>query len=569
MQEVSREKPWLKFYPARVPPIIEYPKKPLSSILLESALNYPDNIALCYHGKKISYGKLNGLANQFANGLASLGIKKSSKIALILPNLPQFVICFFGGLKAGATIVPCNPLYKERELEFQIDNSDAEAVILLNNIVGTSNFYSEFGKCRPRLSKVKSVLSTSITDFLPPLKKQLAGPVKKISKVAVPDSTDLVNFLNANSASEPDTEPFSIDPEKDLAVIQYTGGTTGISKGAMLTHSNLLSNAYCLAKWSGLGAEGVSLAVIPFFHIYGLTVAMNTPIISGQRIVILPSFDQKEVLEIIEKERVSVFPGVPTMYIALLNNPEIGKYSLRTVRQCLSGAAKLPVEVKKRFDAATGGSLVEGYGLTETSPVTHVNLLEIGAKNVPGSIGMPMPDTDAKIFDAETGTKELGIGETGELAIKGPQVMKGYWKSPEETKNVFRGEWLLTGDIARQDGDGYFYIVDRKKDMINASGFSVYPAEIEEVLYTHPEVKEAAVIGVADEYRGETVKAFIVLKDSKKSPGAEVMMAYCKERMAAYKVPKKIEFAETLPKSLVGKVLRRKLREKELLEKNI
>lgn len=564
MQAIAQDRPWLKFYPADVPPSIEYPKKPLFSILLESAQKYPNKTSLDYLGKRISFHELNELVNQFANGLSSIGIRKGSKVALILPNLPQFVICFYGALKTGATVVPCNPLYKEKELEFQIENSDAESVVLLNSVVGANDFYSEFSKCRPRLSRVKHVFVTTVTDFLPPIKKQLAGPVKKIRKVDAPGSINLVDFLKGQSKAEPDTESLKIDPLNDLAVIQYTGGTTGISKGAMLTHHNLMSNAIALSKWSGLADEGVTLAVIPFFHIYGMTVAMNSPVYGGQKIVLLPSFDPKEVLETIDKEKISVFPGVPTMYIALLNNPEIGRYSLHTVKQCLSGAAGLPLEVKKKFDAVTGGNLVEGYGLTEASPVTHVNLVRSATKAGTGSVGFPLPDTEAKIVDAETGTKDLPVGETGELAIRGPQVMKGYWKSPEETKNVFRDEWLLTGDIARRDGDGYFYIVDRKKDMIDASGFKVWPREVEEILFTHPDIKEAAVIGVPDQYRGENVKAFVVLKDKNRNPGAGAITAYCKERIASYKVPRIVEFRDTLPKSLVGKVLRRKLREEEL-----
>ena len=562
MQTAAHDRPWLKFYPADVPPSIDYPKTPLFSILVESAQKYSNKVALDYLGRKITFRELNELANQFANGLISIGIKKGSKIALILPNLPQFVICFYGAMKAGAIVVPCNPLYKEKELEFQIENSGSEAVVLLNSVVRVNDFYSEFAKCRPRLAKVKHVFVTTVTDFLPPIKKQLAGPLKKIGKVSAPDSINLVDFLKREPKDEPNTDSLKIDSLNDLAVIQYTGGTTGVSKGAMLTHYNLVSNAIALSKWSGLsGAEGTTIAVIPFFHIYGMTVAMNSPIYGGEKIVLLPSFDPKEVLETIDKEKIAVFPGVPTMYIALLNNPEIGRYSLHTVKQCLSGAAGLPLEVMKKFDAATGGNLVEGYGLTEASPVTHVNLVRAGTQPKAGSIGFPLPDTDAKIVDIETGMKDLAVGETGELAVNGPQVMKGYWNSPEETKNVFRGEWLLTGDIARQDGDGYFYIVDRKKDMIDASGFKVWPREVEEVLFTHPDVKEAAVIGVPDQYRGENVKAFVVLKDKSKNPGEEAIRSYCKERIAAYKVPRMVEFRDSLPKSLVGKVLRRKLRE--------
>jgi long-chain acyl-CoA synthetase len=558
-------RPWTRFYPSDIPPIIDYPKEPLFKLLSESAKKHPDWVAISYHGKQITYKELDELANQFANGLISIGIQKGSKVALILPNVPQYVFCFFGILKSGATVVPCNPLYREKEIEFQLVNSEAEAVVLLNNIVGQNNFYLEFEKCRPRLTKLKHVFVTSVTDYLPPIKKQLAGPVRKIRTLHKEGTTKLTDFIRNQPRSEPDLDSV-IDPKNDVAVIQYTGGTTGISKGAMLTHENIVSNSVIDAHWTGISEKQETLlAVIPFFHIYGLTIAMNAAIFAGQKIVLLPTFNPKEVLETIQKERVQIFPGVPTMYVALLHHPELKKYSIGSVERCVSGGAPLPLEVQRKFNQATGGNIVEGYGLTEASPVTHINILRPNAVKKEGSIGIPIPNTDAKIVDVETGTKDIPVGEAGELAIRGPQVMKGYWKSDEETKKVLTEDWLLTGDIAKQDEDGFFFIIDRKKDLINASGFKVWPREVEEVLFTHPDVKEAAVIGVPDEYRGETIKAFIVLKDKSNNPGAEAIKAFCKERIAAYKVPKLIEFVDDLPKSLVGKVLRRKLREKEAL----
>ncbi len=563
MQTITA-RPWVKFYPSEIPPIIDYPQEPLFKLLTESAKKHPDWVAISYLGKKITYRELDELANQFANGLIPLGITKGSKVALILPNVPQFVFCFFGILKSGATVVPCNPLYREKELEFQLQNSEAVAVVLLNNIAGQNNFYQEFEKCRPRLTRLKHVFVTSVTDYLPPVKKQLAGPIRKIQTLQKEGAIKLTNYVRDQSKSEPNLDALGIDPKNDIAIIQYTGGTTGISKGAMLTHENIVSNSVIVANWVGISQKQETLlAAIPFFHIYGLTDAMNAAIYANQRIVLLPSFNPKEVLETIEKEKVQVFPGVPTMYVALLHHPDLAKYSLSSVERCVSGGAALPLEVQKKFNAATGGNLVEGYGLTEASPVTHVNILRPDAVKKEGSIGIPIPNTDAKIVDIETGTKDLAEGEVGELAVKGPQVMKGYWKSEDETKNVFRGEWLLTGDIAKQDKDGFFFIVDRKKDLIDASGFKVWPRDVEEVLYTHPDIKEAAVIGVPDEYRGETVKAYVVLKDKSKNPGEEAIKAFCKERIASYKVPKIVEFVDDLPKSLVGKVLRRKLREQE------
>ncbi len=569
MQTLTAERPWLKFYPADVPPTIDYPKIPVQSLLTVSASKHPERAALIFQGKKISYRELNELANKFANGLISLGIKKGERIALILPNSPQFVFCFYGALKAGGIVVSCNPVYREKELEFQLQSSGAVSVVLLNNISAGNDFFAQFEKCRSRLSKIRHVFVTSITDFLPPIKKQLAGPVKKIQTVQRNDTINLVDFLNNQKKAEPDVNSVPLNPLEDLAVLQYTGGTTGVSKGAMLTHYNLVSNAIVSSVWRrGKAGESNTLAVIPFFHIYGLTNAMNSPIYSAEKIVILPRFNVKDVLEAIDKEKISAFPGVPAMYIALLDHSDLRKHSLRSVQVCVSGAAPLPHEIQKRFNELSEGNLVEGYGLTEASPVTHCNPVGPDAITKPGSIGIPVPDTDAKIVDLETGMRYLPVGEVGELAVKGPQVMKGYWESPEETGRTFRGEWLLTGDIARRDEDGYFYIVDRKKDMIDVSGFKVWPREVEEVLFSHQGIKEAAVIGVSDPNSGEAVKAFIVPKDKNNKIGVEDIRAYCREKIAPYKVPKTIEFKDELPKSLIGKVLRRKLREEELQASN-
>ncbi|MDG6924373.1 MAG: long-chain fatty acid--CoA ligase [Nitrososphaerota archaeon] len=559
MQNELLRRPWQKFYPKHIRPSINYPVEPLQSLLTNSANEHPDSKALEFEGKKISYRELNELANQFANGLTSLGIGKNSKVAVILPNLPQFVICFYGALKAGAIVVPCNPIYREKELEYQLNDAEVEAVVILNNVYPPNDFFAEFEKARPRLGKIKHVFVTSIIDFLPPLKRQLAGPVRKIQTLKKPNTIDLVEFLSKQSKSEPSR--VITNPVEDIAVLQYTGGTTGVSKGAMLTHYNLLSNTIMLEDWTSAGPGDRVLAVIPFFHIYGLTVAMNSAVNVGEEMVLQAQFHVKDVLEAISKHGIAVFPGVATMYIALLNYPDLSKYSIGTIRKCVSGAAPLPVEVRKKFNEITGGKLVEGYGLTEASPVTHCNPIADDAVVKDGSIGVPLPDTDAKIVDAETGLKDLAVGEEGELAIKGPQVMKGYWKRPDETEAVFRNGWLLTGDIAKMDSDGYFYIVDRKKDLIDASGFKVWPKEVEEVLYKHPDIKEAAVVGVKDSYRGETVKAFVVLKDRNKNPGVEAIQSYCRSEIAPYKVPKQIEFRDDLPKTLVGKVLRRKLRE--------
>jgi long-chain acyl-CoA synthetase len=354
-----------------------------------------------------------------------------------------------------------------------------------------------------------------------------------------------------------------VDPEKDVAVLQYTGGTTGTPKGAMLTHFNLVANVHQGVAWIPHRPEERMLAALPFFHVFGLTVAMLVPIKMGATMILYPNPREiGPILKLITKTKPSLMPGVPTMYIAMLNHPKLGKADLRSIRTCLSGGAPLPVEVKRKWDKVTGGILVEGYGLSETSPITHANPLVEGAL-VKECIGLPFPDTDCRIVDVDTGTREMPVGESGELLIKGPQVMKGYWGRKEETDRVLRDGWLSTGDVARIDEDGYFHIVERKKDMIIASGYNVYPREVEEVLFQHPAVQEAAAIGVPDPYRGETVKAFVVLKAGMTTTDAEIV-AFCKERLAPFKVPKQIEFRTDLPKSLVGKVLRRALREEEL-----
>jgi long-chain acyl-CoA synthetase len=409
---------------------------------------------------------------------------------------------------------------------------------------------------------VKRVVVTDIKEYLPGLLAALY-PIKKkkdYGKIVIPEAPWVHRFQDL-LASEPLVEERS--DADDVAVLQYTGGTTGTPKGAMLTHRNLVVNATQLIAWfPGLKrAQEKFLCAIPFFHVYGLTVALLGPVTIAATMIIHPNPREIEpVMKLITKTKPAIFPGVPTMYIAIVNHPHVSKYDLKSIRACVSGAAPLPAEVRRKFEAITGGKLVEGYGLTEASPVTHCNPIFGEYKE---GIGMPLPDTDAKLVDVETGSREVAVGESGELAIHGPQVMKGYWNRPEETARVItRDGWLLTGDVAVMDADGRFKIVDRKKDMIIASGYNVYPREVEDVLFEHPAVKQAAVIGVPDAYRGESVKAFVVLKDGATATDAEII-AFCKERLAPFKVPKKVEFVKELPMTLVGKVLRRALREKE------
>ncbi len=483
-------------------------------------------------------------------------MRQGDRAAIFLPNTPQFVISYFGILKAGGIVVPCSPLYKERELEHQLRDSGASIIVATNDIVRGNDLFAPLEACRGRLA-LNCVIAASVTDYLPSVKRSLAGfaGVKNVARRGT------LPFRKLVETSAPIREPVEVNPTEDIAVLQYTGGTTGTSKGAMLTHFNLCSNALMTAQALPITHDDVALTVLPLFHIYGMTAAMNAPLSGGARMVLLPRFDVKTVMETIQKEGVTCFCGVPTMYIAIINHPDVSRFDLQSVRACISGGAALPVVVRRKFMEVTGGSLVEGYGLTECSPVTHCNPLR-GGTIKDGSIGIPFPGTDAVILDTDDPSKILGPGEVGELAIKGPQVMKGYWNKPEETLGVMKNGWLLTGDIARMDEDGCFFIVDRKKDMIDVGGFKVYPREVEEVLFEHPAVKEAAVIGVPDEYRGEAVKAFVILKEKQRASEGD-LIEFCKQKLAKYKAPAKVEFVNDLPKTLVGKVLRRKLRENE------
>lgn len=548
------EKIWLKHYSEDIPPTLDYPDVPIVHFLEEAAENYPETLATIFMGATMTYRELNDQVNKFACGLLSLGIKRGDRVALLFPNCPQSIIALFAALKLGAIVVQNNPLYVERELKYQVNNSGAETMITLD----LKMMYPKIEKIRHETC-LKHVIVSSLKEYLPfplsvlyPLAKR-----KYIARVS-PHAIQFQDLMKKG-----DTLPSVSVESDDVALLQYTGGTTGISKGVMLTHHNLVVNAIQCMSWSvgiEIGKERL-LAVLPFFHSFGMTVSMNFPIYVAATMILVPRFDTKEILSLIQKYKPTMFPGVPTMYVAINNHPEVSKYDLSSVKFCISGAAPLPLEVLQEFERVTGGKLREGYGLTESSPVTHCNPLEGLVKE--GSIGIPFPDTACKIVDVDTGKKELGSNEIGELCIKGPQIMKGYWNMPEETDMTLQDGWLYTGDIAKVDEDGYFYIVDRKKDMIIASGFNIYPRDIEEVLYEHPKVKEAVVAGVPDAYRGETVKAYVVLKDGVTATEEEIIQ-FCTENMAKYKVPKIVEFRDELPKTIVGKILRRELVEEEL-----
>ncbi|MEM2117777.1 MAG: long-chain fatty acid--CoA ligase [Candidatus Bathyarchaeia archaeon] len=551
------EKPWFKFWPENVCKHIDYPEIPLFEFLRKTAEKYPFKTALVYFHKEIAYKELDLLTDKFATALDSLGVKKGDKVAIFLPNVPQFIIAYYGAIKIGAIATAISPLYKEREVEHQLNDSEAETIVVLDLL------YPIVEKVWSK-TKLKHVIVTGLKDYMPKTTAVLGTLLKKIPQQKVerkPNVYFFTELINKYEAKPPSVE---INPKEDLVALQYTGGTTGTSKGAMLTHMNLVSNAVMCAEWlQGDEAGETFLAVLPLFHIYGMTTGMNAPIYLAGRIVLLPRFDPVSTFKAIQNYRVTVFCGAPTMYAMLLAHPDLKKYDCTSVRFCISGSAPLPPEVQKKFMEVTGGVLVEGYGLTESSPVTHCNPLDKSMKTVKiGSIGIPWPDTEAKIMDLETGEKELVPGEIGELVVKGPQVMKGYWKMPEETAEVLRGGWLYTGDIGKMDEDGYFYITDRKKDLIKYKGYSVYPRELEDVLYEHPAVKLCGVIGKPDPVAGEIPKAFVVLKEGKTAAEKEIM-DFVNEKVAPYKAIREVEFRTELPMTLVGKVLRRVLQEEE------
>jgi len=553
VDETEINKIWVKHYDEGVREHVDYPTIPLYELLERSARENPNKTALIFFGKKISYKELDELSDRVAAFLYELGVGKGTKVVLDLPNTPHYAAAFFGVLKTGATVVQCNPLYTEREIRYIVENSEAEYGFFIEFIYPRVKKLIEEGK-------LKKVVVCKIEDFLPfPL--SFLYPLKK-PKVKIERRPEVV-FWKEVERFPPSTQRAKIDPKDDVAVFLYTGGTTGVPKAVMSTHFNLVANAYQVLEWiPEKDPNEVFLGVLPYFHSYGMTTSLIAPVAYNATIVLIPDpRDLKRILESIQKYKVTIFCGVPTMYNAIVNFPDLNKYDISSIKFCISGAAPLPIEVKRGFESVTGGKLVEGYGLSETSPVTHAN--PVNGLNKEGSIGIPFPDTLAVIVNDEG--KILPIGEVGELAIKGPQVMKGYWKMEEETKKVLVNGWLLTGDIAKMDEDGYFYLVDRKKDMIIAGGYNIYPREVEEVLYEHPAILEAAVVGVPDPYRGETVKAFIVIKEEYKGKlTEEEIINFCRERLAPYKVPRIIEFREELPKSAVGKILRRVLREEEL-----
>jgi long-chain acyl-CoA synthetase len=564
------KRPWLAHYSAKVSANVSVPDQPLTWLIDEAARKYGARVAVDFYGTRLTYLQLASLIERFARALVRLGIKRGDRISICLPNTPQFPIAFFGALKAGAVVVPTNPLYTPPELEHQLNDAGARAIVMLDR------FYPAFASIQER-TPVEQVILTNVADYFPPLlalgyalvEARERGGKPKVDLKAFRAQTGCHIFkeLIGPSRGRHGFEVFAL-PEPaapgELAVLQYTGGTTGVAKGAMLSHRNLLSNALQCWAWNELpvGSHHTSLCVAPFFHVYGLTAAMNLTIYGGSTMVLLPRFTVKDTLKAIKRSRPDLFPGVPTMYLALAREVEKTGQDLSSIQVCISGSAPLPKEVQTRFEAVSGARVVEGYGLTEASPVTHCNPV-FGERRI-GTIGLPLPATESAIFDIEKG-QFVAPGASGEIVVRGPQVMQGYWQRPDETAKVMHDGWLRTGDVGVMDDDGYFSIIDRVKDIIIASGYKVFPRDVEEVLFEHPAVYEASVIGVPDPYRGETVRAYIVLKPDQHVT-AEELTEFCQRHLAAYKVPKQFVFRDELPKSLIGKVIRRTLRDQAIAE---
>jgi long-chain acyl-CoA synthetase len=549
------DRPWVQHYDEGVPDTIEYQEIPLFVLLEEAAKNYPDAPCTIFKGARITYKEMNERTDRLAAGLAALGVKKGDRVGIFMPNTPQFVLAYFGIIKAGGIVMATNPLYSKREIESQVNDSGVEVMIVM------SNFYNTIKEIQPK-TEIRQLVVTNIKEALPPVLGFLFGLTQEKKsgfRVELADGDIwLQDLINKHS---PDERPSLEIGADDMVLFQYSGGTTGIPKAAIALHRNLVSNTQQMYVWVTDLKDGkeVFLMAIPLFHVYGMVAGMCWAIKSAAAMVMIPNpRDLKDVLESIQKYGVSIYPGVPTMYNAINNHPDVqaGKYNLSTIRACISGSAPLLRETKDKFEALTGGKLVEGYGLSETPTATHCNPLY--GYNPPGSIGLPFPDIDCRIVSLEDEVTVLDVDEIGELVIRGPQVMKGYHNMPTETANALRDGWLYTGDIARMDKDGYFYIVDRKKEVIKPGGFQVWPRTVEEAIAENPKVLEVGVAGIPDPHRGETVKAWVVLKPDEQATEDEIK-DWCRERLAKFEVPTHVEFRDELPKTMVGKILRREL----------
>ena len=556
---IDADRPWLAYYDQEVPPRLDYENISAFAFLDRTAEEKPDNIALIFKNVRLNYAELRRRAEVLAHSLRARGVRRGDRVAIMLPNLPQTIVAYFAVLKAGAVAMMVNPLSMEHELRHQIPDAQCKTIIVLDLLwPKVAALWEQLG--------LETAVVTSIPDALGfPLNWLARFKLwREKRSVAVPyDGTRVLRYKDLLRGNERYSEK-SILPHSDLALLQYTGGTTGVSKGCMISHANLVANVTQIrAILHAVGVKPeVFLGILPYFHVYGLTVCLNFPVSVGATLAPLARFDPKEILGEVNRLKPTIFPGAPSLYLALMQQKDFAHTDWSSLRYCVSGSAPMPVELLRRFKEITGAEIVEGYGLTEASPVTHLNPL--GGRRKEGSIGLPFPDTEARVVDMVGGGPEpLPPGKEGELILRGPQVMKGYWNRPDETASTLRNGWLYTGDIAVMDEEGYFFIVDRKKDMILTGGYNVYPREIDEVLYEHPKIKEAVAVGIPHRTRGEVIKAFVVLKEGEELARHEVL-AWCRQKLAAYKVPREVEFRAELPKTLVGKVLRRALREEEM-----
>lgn len=558
-QEQAGQRPWHKSYDPEVPRHIAYEDIPLFAYLDRAAEQHPRRTAIVFRNWKITYGQLRAKAEKMAANLRAQGVSQGERVSIMLPNLPQAVLSFWAVLKAGGVVVMTNPLYMETELLHQVADSGSRYMITLDHL------WPKLEKLRDRLG-IKKYFITSISDCLAfPMGTLYRFKAKRDGlHTSAPFDGQSVIPWRALLKGGKRCSIAPTHPGEDLALLQYTGGTTGVSKGVMLTHANMAVNVQqCHSMLHEIGTSKepeIMLGLLPYFHVYGLTVCLCLATAINATVIPFPRYVPKDVLEAIHKLKPTIFPGAPSVYLSLMQQKELGNYDLSSINYCISGSAPMPLEGIRRFKELTQANIIEGYGLTEASPVTHLNPLR--GEQRQGSIGLPFPDTDVRLVDMELGTVTLPPGKVGEMIIKGPQVMRGYWNRPDETASTLRNGWLYTGDIATMDEDGYFTIVDRKKDMIICGGYNVYPREIDEVLHEHPKIREAVAVGIPHRSRGEILKAFVVLEDGESMEKSEVM-AWCREKLANYKVPKQVEFRESLPKSIVGKVLRRELRAEE------
>jgi long-chain acyl-CoA synthetase len=560
------ERPWLRFYADGVPDHVQVPDVPLTRLLDDSAERFPGRKALMFFGRSMTYARLLSAVDRFAGALRRIGVRKGERVAMILPNCPQEVIAFYAILRLGAIVVPTNPLYTASELRFQLADSGARVVIVFDKA------YETLREAMPGTA-VEHVVVTSLTDYLPFVKRELLKlPLAKARRLLaelstqVPEDAGVLWFDDLLKEGPDNPQQTPVDPIRDLAVLQYTGGTTGKPKGAMLTHRNLVANAHQTVSWDPAIRPGhdVNLAVLPLFHVFGLTFCLTCTTLIGGMVVLIPKFDLDLVLDAIRKHKPTLFPGVPPIYQQLAAAPESKKAGVGAIRTNVSGAMKLARTTVEAFKTGTGGQLVQGYGMTECSPVIMANPLDGNARHI--SVGAPIPGTEARIVDERDPRRVLPIGYPGELIVRGPQIFAGYWNQPVETaETLSRDGWFRTGDIAVMSPDGFFTLIDRKRDVVIVDGFNVYPSEIESVLNAHPSVAEAAVVGIPDSAHGEVVTAYIIPREGHLPPSPEELTAYCTKHLADYKVPAYIQLRPTLPRNMLGKVLRRVLREENVM----